>query len=99
MKLELAPRFVREAERCAAWWRENRPAARFLFDEELRAALDQIRTAPELGSVYAAMAGREHRRVLMPRTRHHVYYRVVDVSVVRVVSVWGATRGRGPRLR
>ena len=99
MKLELAPRFLREAERCAGWWRKNRPAARFLFDEELRATLDQIRTAPELGRVYVAMAGREHRRVPMPRTRHHVYYRVVAPDLVRLVSVWGATRGRGPQLR
>jgi len=70
-----------------------------LFDEELRAALDQIRTAPALGSVYVAMADREHRRVLMPRTRHHVYYRVVTPELVRLVSVWAATRGRGPQLR
>jgi hypothetical protein len=41
VKLELAPRFLREAERCASWWRKNRPAARLLFDEELRAALEQ----------------------------------------------------------
>ena len=99
MKVELAPRFVQEAERHATWWRQNRPAARFLFDEELRAALKQIRTAPELGAWYAAMTGREHRRVLMPRTRHHVYYRLIAPDTVRVVSVWGATRGRGPRLR
>ena len=32
MKLEIAPRAVSEAERCARWWRENRPAARMLFE-------------------------------------------------------------------
>ncbi len=37
MKLELAPRAVRDAERHARWWRENRPAARLLFDQELAA--------------------------------------------------------------
>ena len=98
MKLVLAPRFVREAERRTAWWRKNRPAARFLFDEELRVVLDRIRAAPQLGNAYVAMAEREHLRMLMPRTRHHVYYRIVS-DEVRVVSVWGATRGRGPRLR
>ncbi|HKY37725.1 MAG TPA: type II toxin-antitoxin system RelE/ParE family toxin [Polyangiaceae bacterium] len=98
MKLVLAPRFVREAERCAGWWRKNRPAARFLFDDELRVVLNQIRTAPQLGTAYVAMASSEHLRVLMPRTRHHVYYRIL-ADQVRVVSVWGATRERGPRLR
>ncbi len=69
-----------------------------LFDDELRRALDQIRTAPQLGSAYGAMRGHEHRRVLMPETRHHVYYRVVGPDRVRVVAVWSAVRGRGPRL-
>jgi len=36
VKVELAPRAIREAERCARWWRENRPAAPTLFEEELR---------------------------------------------------------------
>jgi len=40
VKLEIAPRAVSEAERCARWWRENRPAAHLLFEEELRDALD-----------------------------------------------------------
>ena len=98
MIVELAPRAVREAERCARWWRENRPAARTLFDEELRAAIEQIRTAPQLGSVYHAMRGREHRRVLLPQTRYHVYYRVTGPDRARVVCVWSAVRGRGPKV-
>ena len=66
--------------------------------QELRAALQQIRATPNLGSAYRAMPGREHRRVLMPKTGYHVYYRVVSANLVRVVSVWSAVRGRGPRL-
>lgn len=69
-----------------------------LFDEELRAALDQIRTAPQLGSAYQVVGRQEHRRLLMPRTRYHVYYRVVGPDRVPVVAVWSAVRGRGPRL-
>jgi plasmid stabilization system protein ParE len=98
VKLELAPRAVREAERCARWWRANRPAATTLFDDELRAALDQIRAAPQLGSSYLVTSGEEHRRLLLPKTRYHVYYRVMNSGVVRVVAVWSAVRGRGPRV-
>jgi plasmid stabilization system protein ParE len=98
VKLEFAPRALRDAERCARRWRENRPAARSLFAEELRRALDQVRAAPQLGSAYEVIRGREHRRVLMPATRHHVYYRVVDSERVRVVAIWSAVRGRGPTL-
>jgi len=69
-----------------------------LFEQELRHAFDQIRAAPQLGSAYEAMRGREHRRVLMPETRYHVYYRVVAPDRVRVVAIWSAVRGRSPRL-
>lgn len=98
MRLALAPRAVREAQRAAHWWRENRPDARDLFERELRSALDQIRTAPRLGVIYQLVNGREHRRVLMIETGYHVYYRVVSSDLVRVLAVWSALRGRGPQL-
>ena len=44
------------------------------------------------------MTGREHRRVLMPESRYHVYYRVAGPDHVRVVAIWSAVRGRGPTL-
>ncbi len=98
MTLTLSPRAIREAERCARWCYEHRPAARLLFDEELRRVLDQLRSAPNLGGVFKARkSGREYRRVLMPETRYHVYYRVAG-DQVRVVAIWSAVRGRGPRL-
>jgi plasmid stabilization system protein ParE len=98
MRIELAPRAVREAEACARWWRANRPDARFLFDDELRAALEQIRAAPQTGSVYVVQPGREHRRMLLPGTRFHIYYRPAARDLVRVVAIWSALRGRGPRI-
>jgi plasmid stabilization system protein ParE len=98
VKLEIAPRAVSEAERCARWWRENRAAAHLLFEEELRDALDRIRATPLSGSAYQATPGREHRRMLMPETRYHVYYRVAGPDCVRVVAIWSAVRGRGPAL-
>jgi plasmid stabilization system protein ParE len=69
-----------------------------LFDEELQVALDQIRTAPHLGSAYHVVRGQEHRRLLMPRTHYHVYYRLVAPDRIRVLAIWSAVRGRGPRL-
>jgi plasmid stabilization system protein ParE len=97
--LTLSPRAIREAERCARWWHEHRPAARLLFEEELRHVLDQIRSAPNLGGIFKSRSsGREYRRVLMAETRYHVYYRVSSPDEVRVVAIWSAVRGRRPRL-
>jgi plasmid stabilization system protein ParE len=97
--LTLSPRAIREAERCARWWYEHRPAARLLFDDELRHVLGQIRSAPNLGSAFTSKkSGLEYRRVLMPETRYHMYYRVTGTDRVEVVAIWSAVRGRGPRL-
>jgi hypothetical protein len=39
------------------------------------------------------------RRRLLPRTEQHVYF-VADIEndLITVLRVWGARRGRGPRL-
>ena len=96
MKLDFSPRAQRDIERCVRWWRQNRLLAPNLFDEELARALDQIRTAPELSGRYLAMNGLEHRRVLMPRTDYHVYFRIVSDDAIRIVTVGvpGATAAR-----
>lgn len=101
MRLELAPRAVRDAERCAAWWRDSRAAARTLFEHKLRAALDRIRNTSLLGGIYEVVSGLwECRRALMTETRlpRLLTYRVVSSDLVRVLAIWSAVRGRVPRL-
>jgi hypothetical protein len=37
--------------------------------------------------------------VLLPKTRNHVYFEVdAERDLVIVLALWGAPRGRGPRL-
>ena len=98
MRVQFAARALREIKRYGRWWRENRPAARLLFDEELHHAVEQILSAPHLGTTHQAKSGREYRRILMPVTRYHVYYRVVAPDRVLVAAVWSAARGRSPAL-
>ena len=97
MKVRLSPRALSEAERLKTWWQKNRPTAPDLFDEEMAAAIEQIGAAPALGAIYPSSFGRTVRRRLMPRTHNHVYYLVRESEVV-VLSVWGAPRGKGPKL-
>ena len=52
---------------------------------------------PRSGARYEATTLREMQRVLMPRTRYHVYYTVDDDSLlVRVHALWHMSRGQGP---
>jgi len=89
-------------ERCATssgvetWWRRHRDA-RELFADELLEALVRIRQDPTLGRSYRTADGREQRRLLMPKTGHHVYFRM-DGEAVLVLTVWGARRGRPPAI-
>jgi plasmid stabilization system protein ParE len=97
MNVRLAPRALSEAERLKTWWQKNRPASPNLFDEEMAIAIEQIRAAPKVGAPYPSSFGRTVRRLLMPKTANHVYYLARENDIV-VVSVWGAPRGKGPKL-
>jgi hypothetical protein len=84
----------------AKWWRENRPGAPNLFEDELMAAVERLRSLPTLGPVYATVGGDTIRRVLLARTEQHVLYGIDEEGLVVVIyTVWGARRGRGPRVR
>ena len=100
MKFRWSPRALKDAKRLKTWWRRHRPKAPDLFEEELRGALRQIGSMPNLGAVYEHGEHDESvevRRLLMPKTRNYIFY-AVEETVIRVLSVWGAPKGRGPKL-
>lgn len=99
MKTEISKRARRHIEKRQAWWSKHRPAALSLFLDELGAAERQLRTAPELGSIYVERNKRTIRRVLLPKSGTHVYYSLdANRDLVTILAVWGAQRGRTPRL-
>jgi plasmid stabilization system protein ParE len=94
---ETADRHLKTAH---AWWTANRHDVPLLFTEEIEAAFERISQAPYSGALYSQRnAPSDVRRVLLRRTRYHVYY-TCDPEAGRAVvrAVWHATRGRGPRL-
>ena len=93
----MTPRALAEAKHAKTWWKRNRPAAPRLFEEEFRAAIAMIKTAPIVGVPYEAEVGVPVRRVLLQRSAYHVYFGLKDRELV-ILSVWGARRGRGPKL-
>lgn len=97
MQLAFTPKARTQAEKADTWWRANRLAAPALFDRELSTAIAQILRNPEIGLRYRRLPGA--RRLVLPRTRYHIYYVLLDEEVVSIISVWSGLRGRGPRLR
>ena len=89
-----------EARRATAWWRENRPAAPHLFEDELAEAIGLLAEHPDAGRPVARPGFPKLRALLLERTQHHLYYDH-DAAAAKVVvrAVWGAVRGRPPRLQ
>jgi hypothetical protein len=71
-----------------------------LFVQELAAVVVKLRDgADDERQQYAARSGRIIWRILMPKTRNHVYYRLDDAAgQVEILLVWNAVAGATPDL-
>ena len=74
----LAPAAQTQAHKVAAWWREHRPAASDLFDDEIAAVLDRLTEAPKTGAPYRTIRNRLIRRIVMARTSYNVYFEIQE---------------------
>ena len=99
MKLRVSGRARARIRKQDEWWRGHRPDAPELFKQELAIAFTRILRAPKVRQQYGQIEGEPVRRVLMPKTEQHVYYTVDEAAdEVTIETVWGARRGRGPKL-
>jgi hypothetical protein len=73
VKLVLLEEAQQQFEAEDAWWRENRDA-KDLFIEEFSVVLNRISSTPEVGQPYRRTRDKLIQRVLMKKTRCHVYY-------------------------
>ena len=95
----VAPRAQRELSTIVSWWTENRPATTGLVLREFEDAVSHLATMPALGASYRLSRRPGVRRLLLPRSRYHVYYVInSERGEVRIMAVWHGQRGKGPRL-
>lgn len=81
------------------WWRANRADSPNLLIEEFEGTLEQIESNPGIGVPYPHPRSDHYHRILLPRTRQHIYYEYrPGEEVAVVVSFWSALRGSPPRL-
>jgi hypothetical protein len=98
MKVQFTPEAEEHADTSDTWWREHREV-RDLFARELADTTALLLVTPKLGTIYTILDGQPVRKVLMPRTQHHIYFTSdIDAGVILIHAVWGAPRGRGPKL-
>jgi hypothetical protein len=54
---------------------------------------------PRAGKVYRRATSASYRRLLLRRSRFHVYYLIDEATrLVSIVAIWSAVRGHGPVL-
>jgi hypothetical protein len=100
MKVRFGARSEEQARIINNWWRENRPAAPSLFTDELGEALRLLKHTPAVGEPFGPWVEYGVRRLLLPRTRYHLYYAFDrPTAVVQVLAIWSALRGKPPRLQ
>jgi len=100
----VSPRARHQIGLVETWWRQHRPAAPELFTQELASAFDRLADNPLAGPGYVGVVAEvgpdyEVRRLLLRRSRYHVYYHFApDLDRVDVLAVWHTSRGHGPEL-
>lgn len=86
---------IREADQ---WWRQNRDAGDLFFDE-LKKVVGRLQVSPELGPRYRRIRGKWVHRMLLQKSRYHVYYLFDrEQGLVEVHSIWSALKKRGPKI-
>lgn len=100
MRVRFTPEALQAARAKQAWWKRHRDKAPRLFVVELAAVVAKLREGTDKDRQrYALRAGRTIWRLLMPKTRHHVYYRLGPTAdEIEIVVIWNATAGAPPDL-
>ena len=82
------------------WWTENRPAAPMLLLDEFERCVSLLESSPDVGVRFHRTPVPGVRRMLMKRTRHHLYsVHDADHEIVYIIAVWGAPKEDDPILR
>ena len=98
MKIKISKRARRRAEKLDERWRREADYPN-LFAEELNGVLLELASIPQLGSSWPTERRPMLKRLLLAKTKYHLYFEIDErKQVIRILTVWGATRGRTPNL-
>ena len=99
MIVEILPRARQRIKAVATWWRKNRADAPTLFDDELSDLIERLKLHPVLGTIHEIVDGATILKVPLRKAEQNVYYSADEGrGVISIHTVWGARRGRKPKL-
>jgi plasmid stabilization system protein ParE len=83
----------------AAWWMDHREASPWLVADEFDRCVSLLESTPDAGARFHRSRVPGVRRLVMRRTKHHVYYLHDEANaVVYIIAVWGAPKTGVPLL-
>ncbi len=92
-------RAARQVESASEWWRENRQDSPEALSDELVRTLDLIARQPGIGLPATNVRLSGVRRILLPRVRYFLFYRVAPRrQLVEVLAFRHTKRGSNPKL-
>jgi hypothetical protein len=98
VKAYVSKRAARAVERIDARWREHADD-RGLFAAEFLTAVERLESTPTPGSPFPTPNRPELRRLLMPKSRCHVYFEIDHVKqTILILHIWDGRRERAPKL-
>lgn len=98
-RLRVSRRAGRQIRDASTWWPRHRDKAPIAFADDLDDALHLIRELPRAGEPDKRGRVPGVRRVLLSRSRYHLYYTVDEAAkTVEVLALWHTSRGTPPRL-
>ena len=98
MDIKIGKRAQRLVELENSWWLENADYP-LTFEQEFEYLLLLLRDVPMLGVPYPTEKRPHLQRVLLTKSKCHVYFTLEnDKTLIVIHSVWGACRKRGPNL-
>jgi len=81
------------------WWKIHREANPTLVMDELERCVTLLESSPDAGARFHHSQVPSVRRLVMRRTKHHVYYLHDEPNaVVYILAVWGAPKMGYPVL-
>jgi hypothetical protein len=98
VKAFISKRAARAAERIDARWREDadHPA---IFAREFLEAIEFLETTPGPGSPFPTPTHPMLRRILLRKSRCHIYFEIdKPQQVIQILHVWDGRRERAPKL-
>lgn len=100
MTLRFTPDALASIRVRRTWWFANRDKSPGLFNAELKHVIAKLRSETDVARQrYSGRGDATVWRLLMPKTRHHIYYqRDEQTTTATVLLVANAIALRGPSL-